>query len=129
MIVTFAILGITVALFIFSRLRADLVALLSLLALFLTGVLTSKQALSGFADSTVIIKGAGAAKDVDERVRLIRLELENTEMQLLQTNAPWLATEGAPGRDFDLQELHINLISLSGHIDETDDELTLHWNA
>ncbi|MCB1889668.1 MAG: MmoB/DmpM family protein [Rhodocyclaceae bacterium] len=33
------------------------------------------------------------------------------------------------GRDFDLQELHINLISLSGHIDETDDELTLHWNA
>ncbi|MEZ4766965.1 MAG: SLC13 family permease [Caldilineales bacterium] len=55
MIVTFAILGITVALFIFSRLRADLVALLSLLALFLTGVLTSKQALSGFADSTVIM--------------------------------------------------------------------------
>ena len=33
------------------------------------------------------------------------------------------------GRDFDLQELHINLISLSGNIDETDDELTLSWNA
>jgi phenol hydroxylase P2 protein len=33
------------------------------------------------------------------------------------------------GRSFDLQELHINLISLSGHIDETDDELTLSWNA
>jgi len=33
------------------------------------------------------------------------------------------------GRDFDLQELHINLISLTGHVDETDDELTLSWNT
>ncbi len=55
MIMTFVILGVTIALFIFSRLRADLVALLSLLALFVTGILTSKQALSGFADSTVIM--------------------------------------------------------------------------
>lgn len=31
------------------------------------------------------------------------------------------------GRDFDLQELHLNLISLSGNIDETDDEFTLSW--
>lgn len=31
------------------------------------------------------------------------------------------------GRRFDLQELHINLISLSGHIDENDDELSLSW--
>ncbi|MFN4065210.1 monooxygenase [Azoarcus communis] len=37
--------------------------------------------------------------------------------------------ESLLGRDFDLQELHINLISLSGNIDETDDELTLSWNA
>ena len=58
MILTFAILGLTIALFIFSRLRADLVALLSLLALFVTGILTSKQALSGFADSTVIMVAA-----------------------------------------------------------------------
>lgn len=33
------------------------------------------------------------------------------------------------GRSFDLQELHINLISLTGHVDETDEELTLSWNA
>ena len=33
------------------------------------------------------------------------------------------------GRDFDLQEMHINLISLTGHVDETDDELTLSWNT
>lgn len=31
------------------------------------------------------------------------------------------------GRDFDLQELHLCLITLTGHIDETDDEFTLCW--
>ncbi|MGR8918303.1 MAG: MmoB/DmpM family protein [Gammaproteobacteria bacterium] len=31
------------------------------------------------------------------------------------------------GRDFDLQELHINLISLGGNIDEDDDEFVLSW--
>lgn len=31
------------------------------------------------------------------------------------------------GRSWDLQELHINLISIAGGIDETDDELTLQW--
>jgi phenol/toluene 2-monooxygenase (NADH) P2/A2 len=31
------------------------------------------------------------------------------------------------GRRFDLQELHVNLISLSGHIEETEDALTLQW--
>ncbi len=31
------------------------------------------------------------------------------------------------GRRYDLQELHINLITLTGHIDETEDEFTLSW--
>jgi phenol hydroxylase P2 protein len=31
------------------------------------------------------------------------------------------------GRPFDLQEMHVNLITLSGHIDETDDEFVLEW--
>lgn len=31
------------------------------------------------------------------------------------------------GRRFDLQELHVNLVSLTGHISETDDEFTLRW--
>ncbi|MFM2370372.1 MAG: hypothetical protein RIS85_94 [Pseudomonadota bacterium] len=35
--------------------------------------------------------------------------------------------EAEMGRAFDLQELHINMISLSGHVDETDDELSLSW--
>lgn len=31
------------------------------------------------------------------------------------------------GRDFDLQELQVNLITLSGHLDEDDDQMTLAW--
>lgn len=33
------------------------------------------------------------------------------------------------GRNFDLQEMHINLITLSGHVDEDDDRFTLSWNS
>jgi phenol hydroxylase P2 protein len=33
------------------------------------------------------------------------------------------------GRDFDLQEIHVNLISLGGNLDEDDDELVLSWRA
>ncbi len=31
------------------------------------------------------------------------------------------------GRRFDLQEMHVHLITLSGHIDESDDEFNLSW--
>ncbi len=58
MILTFFILAITIILFIFGRLRADVVALLSLLTLFLAGIITLDQALSGFGDSTVIMIAA-----------------------------------------------------------------------
>ena len=55
MIFTFLILAVTILLFIWGRLRPDLVALLSVLALFLTGIINLEQALAGFADSTVIM--------------------------------------------------------------------------
>lgn len=58
MTLTFIILGITIILFVHGKLRSDLVALMSLLGLFLTGVLTSQQALAGFSDSTVILIAA-----------------------------------------------------------------------
>jgi phenol hydroxylase P2 protein len=32
------------------------------------------------------------------------------------------------GRDFDLQELQVYLITISGHLEETDEEFTLSWN-
>ena len=31
------------------------------------------------------------------------------------------------GRDWDVQELHLNLISLSGNLDEDDDSFVLAW--
>ena len=33
------------------------------------------------------------------------------------------------GRAYDLQELQVNLITLSGNVDEDDDTLTLTWNS
>ena len=32
------------------------------------------------------------------------------------------------GREFDMQELNINLITLSGNVDEDEDALTLTWD-
>ncbi len=52
---TFLILALTIVLFIWGRLRSDLVALLALIALFLTGILTAEQTLSGFSNSTVLM--------------------------------------------------------------------------
>ena len=58
MILTFVILIITILLFIWGKYRPDFVAIVSLLALYLTGILTTDQALSGFSDSTVIMIAA-----------------------------------------------------------------------
>ncbi len=33
------------------------------------------------------------------------------------------------GREFDLQELQLHLITISGHLDETDEEFSLSWNS
>ena len=49
------ILGITLALFVSEKLRVDLVAMLALLALALTGILDPKEALSGFSSEPAII--------------------------------------------------------------------------
>ena len=35
--------------------------------------------------------------------------------------------EEQTGRPYDLQALQINLVTLSGHLDEDDDQLTLSW--
>jgi phenol hydroxylase P2 protein len=33
------------------------------------------------------------------------------------------------GREFDLQELQVHLITISGHLDESDEEFSLSWNS
>ena len=58
MVLTFVILIITIILFVWGRLRSDLVALLALIALFLSGILTAEQALAGFSNATVIMIAA-----------------------------------------------------------------------
>jgi len=36
--------------------------------------------------------------------------------------------EEKTGQDFDLQDIHLTLISLSGNLEEDEDELILQWN-
>ncbi|GAB4209772.1 MAG: SLC13 family permease [Sandaracinaceae bacterium] len=55
LVLTFAIVAATVVLFVLGRLRSDAVAVLSLLALFVAGVLSTSQALAGFADPTTVM--------------------------------------------------------------------------
>ncbi len=57
-IVFLVILGTALALFVSGRLRVDVVAMLTLLALALTGVLDARQALAGFSSEPAIIVAA-----------------------------------------------------------------------
>jgi phenol hydroxylase P2 protein len=62
------------------------------------------------------------------------LAVVNRDPAMVKINAPGRLVirretiEEQIGRDYDLQELQINLISLSGYVDETEDSLTLYWN-
>ena len=58
MITTFVILGVTIVLFVWGRWPADLVALLSLLALALSGVIETRDAIAGFGNPTVVMIAA-----------------------------------------------------------------------
>jgi len=58
LITTFIILGVTIVLFIWGRWSADLVALLSLLALALFGVIGTGDAVAGFGNPTVVMIAA-----------------------------------------------------------------------
>lgn len=58
---------------------------------------------------------------VDRQPAMVRIDVPN---QLVVRRS---TVEEHMGRPFDLQELHINLITLTGHINETDDEFTLSW--
>ena len=53
---------------------------------------------------------------------MIRIENENLLVVKRET------VEDKMGRDWEVQALHVNLITLGGNVDETDDELTLAWN-
>ena len=60
MLVVFAILGVAVLLFAWGRPRSDVVAILVVLALNLSGVLTIQESLAGFGDPVVMLIAAVA---------------------------------------------------------------------
>lgn len=55
MLITLIILAVTMILFVSNRVRTDIVALCALVALMLFGILTPKEALSGFSDSIIFM--------------------------------------------------------------------------
>ena len=55
MYIVFGVLIVTIAAFVSDRIRLDLVALLALLALLLTGIITPKEGLAGFAAPIVVM--------------------------------------------------------------------------
>ena len=57
MTITLIILAISAILFVSGKLRSDLVAICSALALVLTGILSPEEALSGFSNPIVIMMG------------------------------------------------------------------------
>jgi di/tricarboxylate transporter len=57
-LLVFAILGITLALFVWDRLRYDLVALMALVAGLACGVVPAAEAFKGFSDDVVVIVGS-----------------------------------------------------------------------
>ncbi|MBM96528.1 MAG: monooxygenase [Oceanospirillaceae bacterium] len=52
---------------------------------------------------------------------MIRMEAEGQMVVNRET------VEEKLGRDWDVQELHLNLVSLGGNVDEDDDKLELSW--
>ena len=58
MLFVFALLGVTIVLFLSDRLRLDVIAILVVLALILSGLLTPSEALAGFGEPVVIMIAA-----------------------------------------------------------------------
>lgn len=58
----------------------------------------------------------------------------NDEPAMVKVDAPERmvirreSVEQEIGRDFDLQEIHVNLVTLSGNVDQSDDEFILSWS-
>ena len=60
---------------------------------------------------------------VDDQPSMVKIDVPNRLVIKRET-----VTEKM-GREFDLQELQLHLITISGNLDETDDEFTLSCNS
>ncbi len=69
------------------------------------------------------IVGDNAAAELEEHPALYRVTAPG-RMVIRRASI-----EDCLGRPFDLHELQLYLVSLSGHVDESDEEFILSWNA
>ena len=60
---------------------------------------------------------------VDEQPAMVKINADGRLVVRRQT------IEELTGRDYDLQELQVNMITMSGNLDQTDDEITLFWKS
>jgi phenol/toluene 2-monooxygenase (NADH) P2/A2 len=78
----------------------------------------TNEASRGIVDA-IVDDNPGAT--VNEQPAMVRVDVPE-ELTINRATV-----EDKLGRSFDLQELHVHLITLSGHIDESDDAFTLSW--
>ena len=60
---------------------------------------------------------------VDEQPAMVKINAEDRLVVHRET------IEELIGRPYDLQEMQVHRITMSGNLDQTDDEMTLFWNA
>lgn len=75
-------------------------------------------------------------RPIIDAIQIDNPQAEVQEMPgMVKINAPGrlvvrrASIEEQAGREFDLREIHINLISLSGEVDEGEDEFVLEWKT
>ena len=97
MLILFSILAAAIALFVWGRLRTDVVAILVMLALMLSGVLTPQESFAGFGQPVVIIiagmfivSEAMVATGVTHRLGQMVLKAGGTNEALLIALVMWM---------------------------------------
>ena len=60
---------------------------------------------------------------VDEQPAMVKISADGRLVVRRET------IEELIGRDYDLQELQVHMITMSGNLDQTDDEITLFWKS
>ncbi|ENO79713.1 MAG: MmoB/DmpM family protein [Thauera propionica] len=60
---------------------------------------------------------------VDEQPAMVKINADGRLVVRRET------IEEITGRAYDLQELQVNMITMSGNLDQTDDEITLFWKS
>ena len=60
---------------------------------------------------------------VDEQPAMVKINADGRLVVRRET------IEELIGRDYDLQELQVNMITMSGNLDQTDDEIILYWKS